>query len=71
VKPAHCCDANSNLALANHALVLMVRGLTTKWKQVVAYYLTGDSVDGSVLWNLVKNVIVDLNAANVNVRAVV
>jgi hypothetical protein len=49
----------------------MIRGLTTNWKQVVAYYLTGSSVEGSVMWNLVTQVIVQLNAADVNVRAIV
>jgi len=59
------------IELANHVLVFMVRGLTSNWKQVVAYYLTGDSVAGSVLWELTRNIIVDLGKINVNVRAVV
>lgn len=64
-------DSTSDVALASHSLVIMIRGLTTNWKQVVAYYLTGESVEGSVLWRLVKQVIIDLNAIQVNVRAVV
>lgn len=35
--------------VANHALVFMVGGLNRRWKQVIAYHLTGRSVDGSVL----------------------
>lgn len=29
--------------VANQALVFMVRGLTTKWKQPIAYFLTCDA----------------------------
>ena len=35
--------------LANHVLVCMLRGLSTNWKQVIAYYLTGDSISGTYL----------------------
>jgi hypothetical protein len=70
-KPLDEKSSGSSVLLASHALVVMIRGLTTNWKQVVAYYLTGDSVDGSVLWNLVTRIIIQLNACEVNVRAVV
>jgi len=49
----------------------MIRGLSTNWKQVVAYYLTGSSVEGNVLWHLVTQIIVDLSMVNIVVRAVV
>lgn len=35
--------------LATKALVFMFGGLNTRWKQVVAYYFTSDSVDGAQL----------------------
>ena len=70
-RPTRDKSSDSSLLLASHALVVMIRGLSTNWKQVVAYYLTGDSVEGSVLWNLVTQIIVQLNAVDVNVRAVV
>jgi hypothetical protein len=63
--------SNSADTLASHALVFMIRGLTTNWKQTVAYYLTGASVEGDVLWQIVKQVIEQLHAVAVNVRAVV
>ena len=63
--------ADSAIALASHALVVMVRGLTTNWKQVVAYYLTGDSVQGAILSNIITRVITELSTVDVNVRAVV
>jgi hypothetical protein len=59
------------VTLASNALVFMIRGLTTNWKQVIAYYMTSKSVDGSVLWQLIRNIIVELGKCSVNVRAVV
>jgi len=49
----------------------MIHGLKINWKQVVAYYVTSDSVEGKVLWNLIKQCILDLNAIQVNARTVV
>lgn len=63
--------SDGTVGFASHALVIMIRGLTTNWKQVVAYYLTGNSVEGCVLWILVKQVIEQLHAAQINVHAVV
>jgi len=57
--------------LASHALVVMILGLTTNWKQVLAYYLTGNSVNGNVLWHMLKQIVVDLQTVEVNVRAAV
>ena len=31
----------SNVQVANHALVFMIGGLNTRWKQVIAYHFTG------------------------------
>jgi len=70
VAKSHCAES-TDVELASHALVIMIRGLTTNWKQVVAYYLTGNSVNGNVLWNLLKQIVVDLQTIDVNVRAVV
>ena len=63
------CD--STVPLACHALVYMIRGLTSNWKQVVAYYLTGASVSGEALWQLTKNLVQVLGGCGINVRAVV
>ena len=35
--------------VATHALVIMLGGVTSRWKQTVAYYFTGNSSDGTVL----------------------
>ena len=42
---------------ANHALVFMLGGISTRWKQTVAYYYTGSSVNGGVLKNIVLSII--------------
>jgi len=34
---------------ATHALVFVVAGITTRWKQTVSYFFTSNSIDGSVL----------------------
>ena len=34
----------------------MLGGVTTRWKQTVAYYLTGNSTDGSVMADIVVQI---------------
>lgn len=43
--------------VANHALVFMIGGLNTRWKQVIAYHFTGRSTDGSLLKELIFHLI--------------
>ena len=40
--PGHC-------GSATHALVFMLGGLSSRWKQTVAYHFTGNSTDGTVM----------------------
>ena len=42
--------------VANHVGVFMVRGLTEKWKQPVAYFLTSGPISGDMLKCLYWNV---------------
>jgi hypothetical protein len=62
---------DKSVDLASHALVYMIRGLTSNRKQVIAYYLTGSSVSGIALWRITKGIIQSLAGCNINVRAVV
>lgn len=48
---------NSENLLASKALVFMLGGITTRWKQTVAYYFTAESTDGSVLANIVIEIV--------------
>jgi hypothetical protein len=47
----------SHSGKADHALVFMLGGISTRWKQVVAYYYTGSSTNGSVLKNIIFDII--------------
>lgn len=42
---------------ANRALVFMLGGLTTRWKQVVAYHFTGRSLEGTLLKDFVLEIV--------------
>ena len=55
---------------ATHALVFMLGGISTRWKQTVAYYLTGNSTDGTVLCEIVKRIILACDNISLNVMAV-
>lgn len=67
----HSLNNSTSANLATHALVFMIRGLTANWKQVIAYYLTGNSIMGNVLWQITRNIISLLADGGMNVRAVV
>lgn len=43
--------------VATHALVIMLGGISTRWKQTVAYYFSGDSVNGTVYDKILTEVI--------------
>ena len=38
---------------ATHALVFILHGITTPWKQTVAYYFTPDATPGHLLWQVI------------------
>ncbi|KAI4465090.1 thap domain-containing protein 9 [Holotrichia oblita] len=53
--------------LADHALVFMVQGLRSSWKQPVAYYFTPSSLSALSLKELIKEVISSLQKINLKV----
>jgi hypothetical protein len=55
---------------ATHGLVFMLGGIATRWKQTVAYYFTSNATDGSVLADIVSEIIVRCNGIGLNVAAV-
>lgn len=55
---------------ATHALVLMLAGVSSRWKQVVAYYFTGNSVYGSALKPIVVNLLKKAHTIGLEVVAV-
>src|SRR5688572_27578670 len=55
---------------ATHAMVFMLSGISTRWKQTVAYYFTGNSVYGSALKPIVVNIITKAWEIGLRVRTV-
>jgi len=43
---------------ATHALVFMIGGLATHWKQALCYHFTPNSVDGAVFTDIVKQLVI-------------
>lgn len=56
--------------VATHSLVFMVGGITTRWKQTVAYFYTGNSTDGAVFAPIIIDIIKRCNVIGLNVAAV-
>ena len=53
--------------VATHALVFMLGGISTRWKQIVAYFFTGNSTDGRVLCGIVNEIILSCDKIGLNV----
>lgn len=66
-----CLSVPEQAKLASHSLCFMVRGLRVNWKQVIAWYMTGNSVPGDKQWSLAKEIIEQLYSRGVTVVAVV
>jgi hypothetical protein len=56
--------------LANHGLVFMVGGLTSRWKQTVAFHLTGQSVDGRVLKPIIIEILEETHKIGLKIVAI-
>lgn len=53
--------------IATHVLVFMLAGINTRWKQVVGYYFTGNSVNGSVFKDIVFGILEEAKNININI----
>lgn len=62
--------SHSTEELANHALVIMLGGITRRWKQTVAYYFTGSSVNGRVYKDILYEIISKSEDLGLNVVAI-
>lgn len=58
-----------NMHIADQALVLMVRGLTLRWKQVIGYHALKHSISATVLQFIIKQAVDDLAQAGLFVDA--
>ena len=57
--------------LANHAIAFIVKGLASKWKQPIGYFLSAGPIKASVLQTLTKSCITKLQAIGLNVGALI
>lgn len=64
------CAKKPALVLANHCLVFMIGGVSTRWKQVVAYHFTGASFSGSECANIFKEIVRRCSEIGLDVIAV-
>lgn len=62
---------NSQIKVATNALVFMVRGLSTKWKQILGYFLVHRSMPGKSLKTLVVSCISKLQKIGLKVVSTV
>ena len=53
---------------ATHAMVFMLSGISTRWKQTVGYYFTGNSVYSSALKPIILNIV--RRAAEIGLRVI-
>lgn len=56
---------------ATHALVIMIAGLTTRWKQTIAYDYTENSYDSNKANEMINNIIKECNRIGLNICAIV
>jgi hypothetical protein len=45
----------------------MLGGVNTRWKQVVAYYFTGNSVNGQIFADIIKEIFENSKRIGVNI----
>ena len=57
--------------VANHALAFMVRGLSSKWKQPVGYFLSSGTVSADTLQSLVQTCISKLTEIGLNIKVLI
>lgn len=64
-------EGSSTLStLATHALVFMLAGVNSRWKQTVGYHLTGDSVKGNLLAKEINDILIKATRIGLNVISV-
>ena len=64
-------DVGQSRYIANHAIAFMVRGLASKWKQPVGYFLSSGLIKATILRSLTKQCIDKIDKTGLNVVALV
>jgi hypothetical protein len=60
----------SHTGVATHSLVFMLGGISTRWKQTIAYYFTSNSTDGKVFAPIVLDIVNRCDEIGLNVAAI-
>lgn len=55
---------------ATHVQVVILAGINTRWKQIVAYYFTGGSIEDSVFKEIINNLLKRTKEINLNVISI-
>ena len=55
---------------ANKALVFLIAGTTTRWKQTCAYYFTGSEFDGKVMGPIIKDILCRLHDIGLDCKSI-
>jgi len=82
ITPSNLFDVSSNknigkVTLPHHegtgtsVLVFMLGGISTRWKQTVAYFFTGKSVNGNIYHDIVVDIISKTESIGLNVVALI
>ncbi|XP_064479757.1 uncharacterized protein LOC135393192 [Ornithodoros turicata] len=64
-------EKSSGAIHATHGLVLMLAGLSSRWKQTVGYHFTGDSVSPAMLKEVIFTTIAKCEAIGLTVDAII
>jgi hypothetical protein len=56
---------------AKHALQFMIRGISTKWKQPVGHFFTGNSISPKILKAMLETIVMKVEGFGLEVKAVV
>ena len=64
-------DVGQTRYIANHTIAFMVRGLASKWKQPVGYFLSSGPINATILRSLTKQCIDKIEKTGLNVVAMV
>ena len=64
-------DLDQSKYMATHELVFMVRGLSSKWKQPVRYFLSSGPITGKMLQSLIRSCIDKLAKIGLSLNALI
>lgn len=70
VTPELARDLNEADTMASYAITFVARELTSHWKQLAVYALTGRSITSERLWNYTQDIIKELHQQEIIVKCI-